>query len=104
MYNQDERKAYIVLNPNGPGVENVMNPTKYANIVRPIPFARTVVGNTSDAQTKDGPSINWNSTMKKKMKTTQAMFPPLLVVSRNFHCKSASARRSHASIGKPITG
>jgi hypothetical protein len=72
-------------------------------MVRPMPLALMVVGKTSAHQTKDGPSINWKSTMKKKMKTTQAMLPPLFAVERNERWRRASVRRSAATIGKPIT-
>ena len=57
--------TYIFLKASGPGVEKVMNPTKYANILKPMPFALITVGKISEHQTKDGASMNWKSTMKR---------------------------------------
>ena len=72
----------MFLNANGPGVEKVMKPTKYANMLNPTPFARIVMGKISAHQTKDGASMNWKSTIKRYMKATQAMLPALLSVPR----------------------
>ena len=57
--------TYMFLNASGPGVEKVINPKKYANMLKPIPFALMTVGKISEHQTKDGASMNWKSKMKR---------------------------------------
>lgn len=65
----------MFLNAVGPGAEKVMKPVKYANMLRPIPLARMVVGKISEHQTKDGASMNWKSMMNRKMMATAAPSP-----------------------------
>ncbi len=97
------RFSYMFRNASGPGAENVINPIKYENILNPIPFARIVVGKISEHQTKEGASMNWNSTMKRKMKATAAPRPAWFPLPRYARCRRASARRLIARAGKPIT-
>jgi hypothetical protein len=56
-------------NARGPGVEKVMKPTKYENMLNPIPLARRFVGKISAHQTKDGASMNWYSTINYRHST-----------------------------------
>jgi len=93
----------MFLKANGPCAENMTKPRKYEAMLKPIPLARTVVGQISEHNTKLGASMNWNSTMKRKMQATAAPFPVLWLVPKYGRWSMASTSRSAARIGNPIT-